>query len=93
MEIIVFEKESFHKMLEELAIRNFQTAKKFFEKEEWIGAEEAKKILGVKSKGKLQQMRDNFQIEFSQFGKIIRYSRTSIYKFLEKNRVSIEGYM
>lgn len=92
MEIIVFEKEAFYKMIDELTIRAFKNAERYFEKNEWIGAEEVKKILGVKSKAKLQQMRDNFEIEFSQFGKIIRYSRSSILKFLEKNRVSIEGY-
>lgn len=91
MEIIVFEKDSFHKMIDELTVRIIRNTANHFKEEEWIGAEEAKKILGVKSKAKLQQMRDSFKIEFSQFGKIIRYSRSSILTFLERNRVSLDG--
>jgi len=89
MEIIVFEKESFNKILEELTLNVIKSVERHYDKEEWIGAEEAKRILGVKSKAKLQQMRDHFEIEFAQFGKIIRYSRSSILGFLERKRVSI----
>lgn len=69
----------------------FQFVKSELKKEEkepeWLDEIEAKKILGVKSKTKMQQLRDIVEIEFSQFGKIIRYSRSSILKFLERNRV------
>ena len=90
MEIIVFEKDSFNKMLEELTLKVIKSVERHYEKEEWIGAEEAKRILGVKSKAKLQQMRDHFEIEFAQFGKIIRYSRSSILGFLERKKISLE---
>lgn len=93
MEVIVIEKEAFNKLIEEMTIKIIQEVEKRYKGDEWISAEQAKELLGVKSKSKLQQLRDEFKIEFSQFGKIIRYSRTSILRFLEKHRVSIEGYV
>lgn len=92
MEIIVFEKESFYKLIDELTIRVLQNAERFHRKEEWIGEQEAKGLLGIKSRAKLQQLRDDIKIEFSQFGKIIRYSRSSILRFLEQNRISLDRF-
>ena len=86
MELIVFEKEAYYKMLGELqqnmkeAIRESRQ-----ERQEWISATEAKQLLGIKSKSKLQQLRDQAEIKFSQHGRIIRYSRSSIMEFLNKN--------
>lgn len=42
------------------------------EAEEWLSAEEAKKLLGTKSKSKLQQLRDHGEILFSQHGRILK---------------------
>ncbi len=92
MEIIVFEKESFYKLIDELTIRIINNSEKYFKREEWIGESEAKSLLGIKSKSKMQQLRDNIKIEFSQHGKIIRYSRSSILKFLEQNRLSLDRF-
>ncbi|MBI1838197.1 MAG: helix-turn-helix domain-containing protein [Flavobacteriia bacterium] len=92
MEIIVFEKESFYKLIDELTVRIIRNTEKHFNKEEWVDETEAKLLLGIKSKSKLQQLRDNIKIEFSQFGKIIRYSRSSILRFLEQNRVGLDRF-
>ena len=92
MEIIVFEKESFNKLIDELTIRIIRNIDKHYEKSEWIDEAEAKSLLGIKSKSKLQQLRDDIKIEFSQFGKIIRYSRSSILRFLEQNRVGVDRF-
>lgn len=92
MEIIVFEKESFYKLMDELTVRIFKTAENYFKPQEWIDAREAKNLLGIKSKSKLQQLRDSLKIEFSRNGKIIRYSRSSILKFLEQNRLSLDRF-
>lgn len=92
MEIIVFEKESFYKLIDELTIRIIRNTEKHFNKEEWVDESEAKFLLGIKSKSKLQQLRDNIKIEFSQFGKIIRYSRSSILRFLEQNRIGLDKF-
>jgi len=89
MEVIVIDSEAYRKMLKELTDRTMQSCEDYFKqkKSEWMDATEAKKLLGIKSKAKLQQLRDTMQIEFSQFGKIIRYSRKSILDFLERHRV------
>lgn len=92
MEIIVFEKESFYKLIDELTIIIIRNSEKHFNKEEWVDESEAKFLLGIKSKSKLQQLRDNIKIEFSQFGKIIRYSRSSILRFLEQNRIGLDKF-
>jgi len=55
------------------------------EQNEWLSTKEAMKLLGIKGKTKLQQLRDGLDIKFSQHGKIIKYSRTSILTFLERN--------
>lgn len=92
MEIIVFEKESFYKLIDELTIRIIRNIEKKYDQNEWIDETEAKLLLGVKSKSKLQQLRDDIKIEFSQFGKIIRYSRSSIFRFLEQNRIGLDKF-
>lgn len=92
MEIIVFEKESFYKLIDELTIIIIRNSEKHFNKEEWVDESELKFLLGIKSKSKLQQLRDNIKIEFSQFGKIIRYSRSSILRFLEQNRIGLDKF-
>ncbi len=94
MEVIVFEKESFGKLIDELTIRIIQNVERHYHQEEWIGEVEAKELLGIRGKGKstLQKLRDNLSIEFSQFGRIIRYSRSSILKFLEQNRRSLDDF-
>ncbi|XOV68611.1 MAG: hypothetical protein ACFHU9_05410 [Fluviicola sp.] len=86
MEVIVFEKESFYKLIDELTIRIIEDVERRKKEQEWIDEEDAKALLGIKSKSKLQQLRDNLKIEFSQFGKVIRYSRSSILNFLEFHR-------
>ncbi len=90
MEIIVFEKESFYKLIDELTVRIIEQVERKYNQEEWIGESEARKLLGIKSKAKLQQLRDSIKIEFSKFGKIIRYSRSSILRFLEEHRISLD---
>ena len=87
MEIIVFEKETYWKMQTEL-IKMFQEALKDAKKPDgdWISTEEAKTLLGVKSKSKMQELRDNSAIQFSKHGrKTIMYSRKRILEFLKKN--------
>lgn len=54
---------------------------------EWVTPEEAKKLLGIKSKTKLQQLRDSGEIVFSIYKRTIMYSRSSINDFLERHAV------
>ena len=87
MKIIVFEEEAYYKMLEELkkVVEEATTPKP----KEWLNTDEARELLGFKSKSKLQQLRDYGEIVFSQHGRIIRYSRSSIISFLEKNIIKM----
>jgi hypothetical protein len=57
------------------------------EDEQWIDNEAAKKILGIRSKKKMQSLRDQNLIRFSQHGRTIRYYKPSLFSFLEKNVV------
>jgi len=86
MEIIVFEKKAYYKMLDEV-VSMIQDVSKNTHKREWVKPEEAKSLLGFTSNSKMQQLRDSGQIEFSQHNRSVKYSRKSIMKFLEKNRV------
>lgn len=87
MEIIVFEKDSYWKMQTEL-MKMFRDSLKEANKpaDDWISTEEAKQLLGVKSKSKMQQLRDTNSIKYSKHGrKLIRYSKASILDYLKKN--------
>jgi hypothetical protein len=54
--------------------------------EEWLTPEAAMKLLNVKAKSTMQELRDRGKIRFSQpQKKIILYSRTSINEYLEAN--------
>lgn len=93
MEIIIFESEAYRRMQQEMlglirqAVRDAkQEALELASPEnDWLTAEEAKKLLGIKSKTKLQALRDTDAIVFSQHGRIIKYSKKSILTFLNRN--------
>lgn len=89
MKVIVFEETAYYKMLDELTQR-IKEAVKEVNKESiapkvWVSTEEAKKLLSIKSKSKLQQLRDNKDIIYSQHGRNISYNYESIMNFLERN--------
>ena len=93
MEVIVFESEAYKNLQRELmqqmygiikdakeeALRNADPA------QDWISTEEAKTLLGVKSKTKMQELRDMGEIIFSQSGRIVKYSKSSILEYLNRN--------
>lgn len=85
MKVIIFEETAYYKLLEEMKQMFKKTIVPPTEKKEWIGSEEAKELLGIKSKSKLQQLRDDNEIVFSQHGRNIVYQRKSIIGFLERN--------
>ena len=87
MKVIVFEERAYYKMLDEMkkVVLDATKQSKSDVEKEWLSADEAKNLLGLRSKSKLQQLRDNGDIIFSQHGRIIRYSRKSIIDFIENN--------
>lgn len=92
MEVIVFEKDAYYKMLSEMmgAIKKtFKEAQQEALKEkneiDWIDDLEAKELLNVRSKTRMQQLRSNGEIIFTKYGRKIKYSRKSIMDYLNKN--------
>ena len=98
MEVIIIGSKAYKKLQEEQLQRfkevlieaNKEALLKLSMESDWIRTEEAKNLLGVKSKSKMQQLRDYGEIEFTQPGKIILYSKKSIVDYLNRHRV--EGY-
>lgn len=88
MNVIVFQDEAYRNLIKDLermvnkAVTN--TTKKDQVKV-WLNEKEAKELLGVKSKSKMQQLRDDRLIVFSQHGRTIRYNHNSIIKFINGN--------
>lgn len=84
MEVIMFEKESFYKLIREIVERI--KAEHNITEDRWIPASEVMKLLNIKSPTTLQKLRDSGAIRFSQpEKKIILYDRQSILKYLERN--------
>lgn len=100
MKVILKEGEEAKDFFEDLINRVADTVLVRFEKrikelrndkgntdQQWVSGNEAKQILGVKSNKKMQSLRDQNLIRFSQHGRIIRYHKPSLYDFLENNVV------
>lgn len=90
MDVIIFEEATYWKMQRELfkMFREELSRAKKDNKDtdsDWISLEDAKKILGYKSKRQWQILRDKSLIKYSQHGRVIRYSKKSLLEFLESN--------
>ncbi len=90
MEVIVVHKEAYNQLLAEMRKMmeaGIRTAiNEALQQDKWIDAEPAKRILGIKAKSKLQQLRDDDEIIFSQHGRNIKYLRSSLDEYLERHR-------
>ena len=84
MKVIVFEEEAYYKMLREFADMVDGIVKNQEKEKEWLDANEAKQLLGIKSTSKLQKLRHNGDILISQHGRIIKYSTKSIKEYLKR---------
>ena len=94
MEVIIIDSKAYKKLKEEL-FEEFKQVLIDAKKEaleqlaiesDWIPTQEAKKLLNVKSKTKMQQLRDYGEVEFTKPGKIILYSKKSIIQYLNKHK-------
>lgn len=94
MEVIIIDSKAFKKLKEDL-FEEFkqvlieakkETLAQLAMESDWIPTEEAKKLLGIKSKSKMQQLRDYGEIVFTKPGKIILYSKKSIITYLNKHQ-------
>lgn len=91
MEIIVFEKETYYRMLAEMkrtvkdAVKEVKTeSKKMPDDEQWIDGKEAQLVLKCK-RDKLRQLREDEKIKVSKHGRKVLYSKPSLFEFLESN--------
>jgi hypothetical protein len=93
MEVIVLESAVFEAIKRELkgyvkeAVEELLLEKAESQTNDWITLAEAKKLLPFKSKTSWQKMRDHGIIKFTQFGRKILYSKTSILDYLNKNKI------
>ena len=86
MEVICIETEAFYALVEEVYDR-LKEKEKFQDK--WVDGEEAMRLLNVKSKTTMQELRDERKIRFSQpMKKIILYDRDSINEYLESKSIN-----
>jgi len=82
--VICLHDEAFFKLVEEV-IERLQPAAGAYQ-DKWIDTDEAMRILKIKSKTTLQQLRDEGKVRFSQPQKrIILYDRDSLNDYLEAN--------
>lgn len=95
MEVIVLESEAYQHLQKEMMQLVRTTIREAKEEamanmdpaNDWLSAVEAKELLGIKSKTKLQELRDCDEIRFSKAGKVIRYSKRSILEYLDRHIV------
>ena len=91
MEVIIFEKETYYKILAEIKKTVADAVKEAGsgtipppEKDEWVPAKEAQRILKCK-KDKLRTIRDKGLITVSVSGGTILYQTSSLYDYHKRN--------
>jgi hypothetical protein len=84
MQVICLEDAAFYALIDEVVARIKE--KSGLQPDKWITDAEAMKLLNIKSKTTLQELRDKGKIRFSQPNrKNILYDRDSIMEYHEKN--------
>ena len=94
-ELIVFENDAYIKlraeqmrMFKQLIIEaKLEVARLSSQNQDMLPLREAQKILPYRSKTKWQSLRDNGEVEFSQFGRKILYSKISLQEYIKKNKI------
>ncbi len=95
MQLIVFEEDSYYKMMEETIAVMYKVIDQetkerkqaLAEEKDFISTNEAMKILGIKSRNRLYQLRDEKAITYYQHGRRILYSKRSLIEFLKGQRM------
>lgn len=84
MEVICLQDEAFYALVDEVVSRIKHDNN--IKEDKWINGDEAMRLLNIKSKTSLQNLRDEGKIRFSQpQKKVILYDRDSINTYLESN--------
>ena len=93
MDVIVFETEAYEKMYNAMMQKMYDTIRDAKEEalrnadpsRDWIDPKEAQALLGVKSKTKMQELRDMDELVYSKAGRTIKYSKRSIIDYIERH--------
>ncbi|TSE02881.1 helix-turn-helix domain-containing protein [Aquimarina algiphila] len=95
MELIVFEKDSYYKLMEETMVlmykvihekhKQIQSATE--EEHDFLTTEQALKLMGLKSKKRLYMLRDEKLIDYYQHGRRKLYSKKSIIAYLNGQKI------
>lgn len=84
MNVICLQDEAFYELVEEVSQRLI--AKQQTQEDKWLDTDEAMRILKIKSKTTLQQLRDEGKVRFSQpQKKVILYDRNSLIAYIEEH--------
>lgn len=84
MNVICLQDEAFYELVEEVTQRLI--AQQQTPKDKWVDTDEAMRILKIKSKTTLQQLRDEGKVRFSQpQKKLILYDRNSLNAYIEEH--------
>lgn len=91
MNVICLEEPAFFELVEQVVARIKDKLKVV--EDEWVIPEEAMRLLNVKSKSTMQELRDEGKIAYTQpKPKIILYSRSSINHYLNRHKKSAFYY-
>jgi hypothetical protein len=88
MELIVFESEAYKKlraeMLEELRtfLNAFLAAKKETTSEAWLSPDEARQLVGLKSRNSMKNLRDSGEVHYVKIGREYRYDKKSLEDYI-----------
>lgn len=88
--IVDLEDEIFYKLIDELTERIKKEEKlkeRAVETYDWVDKESAKKLLGIKSQGKLRSLVKGKYIVAAKHGRTLMYSKKSIGIFLDKSKL------
>ncbi|TPN82957.1 helix-turn-helix domain-containing protein [Aquimarina algicola] len=96
MEVIVFEKETYFKLMEETMTLMYKVIEEKHkeaianaeEEKEFLTTKEALKLMGLKSKTRLYALRDQKIIEYYQHGRRKLYSKKSIIAYLNGQKIT-----
>ncbi len=96
MELIVFEKDSYYKLMEETMVLMYKVIQEKHkeissvdeDEKDFISTTEAMKLLRIKSRNRLYDLRDQKAIVFYQHGRRILYSKKSIIAYLKGQEIT-----
>ncbi len=94
MKLIVFEEKTYYKMYEEMLRRMYKIASEekalscSEEEHDFLTTTEALKLLKLKSRNRLYNLREQKEIVFYQHGRRVLYSKKSIIAYIKRQKIT-----